>query len=166
MRDRALPAMAVALLGFALAGVDARAAPEPERLAPVGRWLTGADGGVIEITPCGGDGLCGRLVGIARDHPGDPEPTDASGQPECGRTIISAAKRTGPDEWTGTIEDPRSGKSYHAQLSLDDAGRLHVRGYVGLPMFGETVVWRPFDGNIAGRCEIVGRDRTQQARGD
>lgn len=167
MPGRALLWMAfAAALGAATVAVASVAAAAPVRSTPVGRWLTGDDGGVIEIAPCGSDDLCGRIVGIPRDHPGAPEPTDFRGHPQCGLTIISAAKRTGPDEWTGSIEDPRNGKRYHAQLSLDDAGRLHVRGYVGLPLFGETVVWRPFDGNIGEHCEIVAPGQPQQVIGD
>ncbi|MBV9756076.1 MAG: DUF2147 domain-containing protein [Alphaproteobacteria bacterium] len=162
MLDRAVPAAA-----FALAlGAAAWAAPQPDRATPVGRWLTGADGGVIEIAPCGAGDLCGRIVGITRDHPGGPGPTDVHGQPQCGLTIISAAKRSAPDAWTGTIEDPRNGKRYHARLWLDDAGRLNVRGYVGLPVFGETVVWQPFAGEIGARCDIVGPEPARQALGD
>ena len=162
MLGRALPATALALV---LGAAAVSAAPEPERSTPIGRWLTGAGGGVIEITPCGADDLCGRIVGITRDHPGDPEPTDVHGQPQCGLTIISAAKRSGPNEWTGAIEDPRSGKLYHAQLWLDDVGQLNVRGYVGLPIFGETVVWRPFEGSIGNHCD-VGREQMRQVTGN
>lgn len=165
MLDRVSRAMALAL-ALGTGAVSAESPLAAARSTPLGRWLTGDDGGVIEIAPCGRDSLCGRIVGITRDHPGDPEPTDVHGQPQCGLTIISAAKLTGPDEWTGTIEDPRNGKRYHMQLSLDDIGGLRVRGYVGLPLFGETVLWRPFDGSIADHCAIVPRAQTQQATFD
>lgn len=122
---------------------------------PIGRWLTGSDGGVIEIEPCGDDGLCGRIVGITLDHPNDPMPTDSRGQPQCGLTIISDARKTGPGEWTGRITDPRNGKTYNVRLTLDADARLDVRGYVGLPLFGQTVVWQPFAGRIGDRCRII-----------
>ena len=138
---------------------------QPE-LRPIGRWLTGPDGGVIEIDRCGGEALCGRIVGVSRDHPGNPEPTDVDGKPQCGLTIITAAEPTGLDEWTGTIADPRDGKTYHARLSLDDAGRLHVRGYVGLPLFGQTVIWQPFQGSIADHCSIVEPSAGHEANAD
>jgi uncharacterized protein (DUF2147 family) len=43
----------------------------------------------------------------------------------------------------GTILDPRSGQVYHATMQvIRDGQELKVRGYVGVPMFGKTVVWR------------------------
>ena len=42
----------------------------------------------------------------------------------------------------GTILDPRNGNLYHATMRVIDKGdRLHVRGYIGIPLFGKTVTW-------------------------
>lgn len=150
---RLLGAAAI-VLGSILAALPASSATDPSGSpSPIGRWAD-PDGGVVEIEPCGA-ALCGRIVGITLDHPGDPEPTDYRGQPECGLTIINAVK-TGDDEWTGHVTDPRNGKTYNARLWVDEDGRLHMRGYVGLPLFGETVIWRPFQGSIGNRCQILG----------
>jgi uncharacterized protein (DUF2147 family) len=40
----------------------------------------------------------------------------------------------------GTVYDPDSGKIYKCILHFKD-GKLSIRGYIGAPMFGETVVW-------------------------
>jgi uncharacterized protein (DUF2147 family) len=41
----------------------------------------------------------------------------------------------------GFIYNPENGKDYHANLTLDGADKLKVRGYIGVSLFGETEVW-------------------------
>ena len=41
----------------------------------------------------------------------------------------------------GTIYSGENGKTYTANVSLQPDGRLRLRGYVGIPLFGETQVW-------------------------
>ena len=41
----------------------------------------------------------------------------------------------------GTIYDPRDGKTYKCRMTLKKDGTLEVRGYLGLALFGKTVVW-------------------------
>lgn len=42
----------------------------------------------------------------------------------------------------GTILDPRDGKVYKATMRLVNNGKqLKVRGYIGVSLFGKTVVW-------------------------
>ncbi len=46
------------------------------------------------------------------------------------------------DEWVGgSIYDPEDGATYECKISLTEDGDLHVRGYVGIPLFGRTTVW-------------------------
>jgi uncharacterized protein (DUF2147 family) len=144
-----LPALAVGMLGTTPAAIV-------EPASPAGRWLTGPDGGVVEIAPCGADAFCGRIIGIAQEHRGAAMPVDTKGRRQCGLTIITEATKTGKDQWSGEILDPRTGKTYHVQLSVDAEGRLHVHGYVGLAIFGETVTWTKFQGRIGADCRITG----------
>jgi uncharacterized protein (DUF2147 family) len=140
---------ATILLFMALAVPAARAVTEP---GPVGDWLTEGGHGVIRIAPCGG-ALCGRIVGIDRE-PNEPMPTDVHGNPQCGLTIIQDAMPNDDDIWEGHITDPRNGDVYGARLWTDEQGNLHLRGYLGIPLLGETQVWHRFTGQITRDCAV------------
>jgi uncharacterized protein (DUF2147 family) len=44
--------------------------------------------------------------------------------------------------WTdGTIYDPTSGKTYRCSVGVEGDDRLHLRGYVGIPLLGRTTTW-------------------------
>ncbi len=52
-------------------------------------------------------------------------------------------------EWTGgEIYDPKTGKTYSAKMRLENKNELHLRGYVGIPLFGRTSVWKRQKGVI------------------
>ncbi len=142
-----------ALFAIALAAGSAHAAA-PKRAPPpadvLGTWTTQDGNGVIAIERCG-DALCGRIVGIRR-APGAPIPKDVHGASQCGLTIITNQRATADGEWRGQIIDPRDGTTYGAKLWRDRRGNLRVRGYLGLPLFGQTQTWRRFDGTIAPGC--------------
>jgi uncharacterized protein (DUF2147 family) len=150
MTRKRIAATACCLLSLGVASVDASAT---ERGDPVGNWLTQDGHGVVRIEPCAA-GVCGIIVGIDR-APGDPMPTDSAGRPQCGLVIFTG---TGPGQGgatEGRITDPRDGRTYHAQLWRDDTDRLHLRGYVGIPLLGATQVWQPFVGRITTACRIA-----------
>lgn len=42
---------------------------------------------------------------------------------------------------SGKIYDPRSGKTYSAEMKLDGNNKLDLRGYIGNPLFGRTAVF-------------------------
>ncbi len=68
---------------------------------------------------------------------------DQKDAPMLGLTIIKGMRRDGMKYEGGTILDPRDGKVYHAQMELSpDAQKLSVRGYIGIPLLGQTQVWR------------------------
>lgn len=64
-------------------------------------------------------------------------------KPILGLTIIKEMQCANGICHSGTITDPRNGKVYHATMRLVDRGYLlKVRGYIGISLFGKTVVWR------------------------
>ena len=139
-----------AALSLLLATPPGRAA---ERDGPLGRWLTQDKEAVIAIEPCGGM-LCGRIVGVTLDHPGDPFPTDNEGHSQCGLTIIRGGVPDGEQGWAIRITDPRDGKVYRARMRLDEQHSLHVRGFIGVPLLGRTQIWTPFHAAIGENCRL------------
>ena len=113
----------------------------------LGLWDAGESH--VEIYTCG-DRLCGRIAAL--DEPLDeegkekldknnPEPALQS-RPLLGMDLIAGFVRAGKKKWEdGTIYDPRDGKTYKCVMKLQRDGSLKVRGYVGLPILGKTVVW-------------------------
>ena len=133
----------VAMLCVGLGSLPARAA-QP---GPIGAWVTAGNSAVIEIYQCG-DALCGAISGIVL-APSDKTPVDWQGQSQCGLVIVRTADEPaqgGTPAWFGSIINPRNGSVYHARLALDANGNLLLRGYVGLPMFGETQTWTRYEG--------------------
>ena len=113
----------------------------------LGLWDTGESR--VEIYACG-ERLCGRIAEL-------DEPLDADGNPKLdknnpdpalrsrpilGMDLIAGFTPKGEGKWRGgKIYDPRDGKTYKCAMSLKPDGTLEVRGYVGLAVFGKTVVW-------------------------
>jgi uncharacterized protein (DUF2147 family) len=91
----------------------------------------------------------GRLVKMFK-KPGSPEYSDKCDKCEgdqkdaamLGLTIVKGMKRDGHKYEEGNILDPRDGTVYHAQMELSpDGKKLSVRGYLGIPLLGQTQVW-------------------------
>jgi len=118
-----------------------------------GQWLTGDRDGVIEIGPCA-EGLCGRIVGMTVTHNPDGTPrADPQGRPMCGLAILRA-KPDGPGHWSGRITDPETGSTWHCTLRLDAADHLLLRGYILLPVFGQTQTWTRHAGPLGAACAM------------
>ena len=62
-------------------------------------------------------------------------------QPIQGMQIVNDLEKDG-DEWSdGTILDPKNGKEYSCIISLEEANKLKVRGYLGFSIIGRTQYW-------------------------
>ena len=113
----------------------------------LGLWDTGESR--VEIYACG-DLLCGRIAELDEplDKEGKPKldvnnPDESlQSRPILGMDLIAGFVRAGKKKWDdGTIYDPRDGKTYKCVIKLQRNGSLKVRGYVGVPLLGKTVVW-------------------------
>jgi uncharacterized protein (DUF2147 family) len=141
-----------AAAGVGLCGVSAaRELTMP--LSPLGEWLTANGDGVIAINWCGA-ALCGRIVGIKRSS-GEPIPRDASGHSQCGLTIITGGIADQDGTWRGRVIDPRDGRQYQAELWVDERDRLHMRGFLVIPLLGRTEIWHRFSGRLTPDCGMT-----------
>jgi uncharacterized protein (DUF2147 family) len=134
------------LIGI-LAGMPAWA----DAPSPVGRWLTQDKRAVIEVYGCG-PFFCGKVVWQSESREKDgtikvdrhnPDPALRQ-HPLCNLQVMAgfAPVPGSPAEWQdGSIYSPESGSTYSATLRLKDAATLYLRGYILVPLLGETQTW-------------------------
>jgi len=134
----------------------ASAARADDADAVLGTWLTQDGKSQVQIERH--DGVYeGRIVWLKEPKytaldkegvPGHPKvdlrnPDKAlQARPIIGLPLIQGFKYAGDGVWSdGTIYDPRNGKTYSCKMTMMMDGRLKVRGYVGISLFGETEIW-------------------------
>jgi uncharacterized protein (DUF2147 family) len=139
----------IILVGVFLASLRAQAS---DTLA--GLWLTKDHDGIIKISSCDG-GLCAEIAGVILDHPTDPTPVDYRGVSQCHLQLISDAKPIQPNLWKGHIINPRNGSIYSVELHLDQHRNLALRGFIGIPLFGETQTWTRYHGKVPDDCRLL-----------
>ena len=118
--------------------------------SPLGYWETIDDDGVTPTSVMyiylEGDTVSGRVVKILRKG-ADPKglcekcPGDLKDKPVVGMRLLWGMKKDGKEWSGGRILDPDSGKDYACTMRVD-GDKLHVRGYIGVSLFGRTQVWR------------------------
>lgn len=115
-----------------------------------GNW-SDPTGSVIQIYRCGSN-ACARLIAISRKAPtrldvNNPNPAMRK-RPLCGLQIgadfhlIGASRAQG-----GWLYDPQSGRAYHGTMT-SAGSTLHLRGYIGLSIFGRTETWTRAPANM------------------
>jgi len=168
-KGRALPGPKVAMLGVAMAAFATMPATLAAETGPAGTWLTESGNAKVHIAPCtdiqgaravardpdgvgAGVEYCGEIVWLAEPLNAEGEPVTDANNPEPAlrdRPVLGLVILYGfvaPEEgepWEGgRIYNPEDGETYRAVMTVRDGGRrLGVRGYVGLPLLGQTQVW-------------------------
>jgi hypothetical protein len=92
------------------------------------------------------------------DPPDDPTPVDYRGVSQCHLPLITDARQVGPNLWRGHITDPRNGSVYRVQLSVEGDGTLALRGYLGIPLLGQTEIWTRYIGRLPNDCRLTKPD--------
>ncbi len=139
----------------------ALAAPEADAL-PEGVWFPPDRNAAVEIARCGA-ALCGRIVWIdeSRPPPGVSGPPIDLHNPDpalrqrrlCGLEILRDFKADESGSWAGgTIYNPKDGQDWHAEMTMAEPTVLNLRGYVLIPLFGQTQIWTRALPSFTERC--------------
>lgn len=101
----------------------------------------------FQIADCNGlyEGKIVKIFPQPGENPSTFRCTDCEGEqknaPVVGLTLIKGMRREGLDYRDGTILDPRDGSIYSALMELSPDGQtLTIRGYLGIPLLGQTEV--------------------------
>ncbi|MDD5287309.1 MAG: DUF2147 domain-containing protein [Desulfuromonadaceae bacterium] len=122
----------------------------------LGIWKTEMDESKVEVFRCG-EKICGKIIWLKNpkyldSNDGEigtpiidrknPDPAVRS-RPLIGLQILDGFTTEGGNIWgNGTCYDPKSGNTYRGKIHLAAPDRLELRGYIGIPLFGRTSVWR------------------------
>lgn len=102
-----------------------------------GVWIDHTGQGAVEITPCG-ERICGQVVWLK-----NPSHKSKSGKLICGTQILGDLRREASNAWeSGWIYNPEDEERFSAALKLVNANTLHVTGYLGIKLLGETFTWK------------------------
>ena len=120
-----------------------------------GRWRTiddetGKATSVIEIFEKH-NRIYGRIIELLNSKAKNPkcEKCDAEdkNKPILGLIVLKGLKRDKDGSYSdGKILDPKHGKVYKCNLSLETRDKLKVRGFIGINLLGRTQFWERVKG--------------------
>ncbi len=121
--------MALGLIAAAMAF----ATPAQAADSILGNWITQERDAIITISRCGAT-VCGRIQKFLVTPPNGAGQKDINNPDKKlrDRTILGMAILTGftpdGDIWRGKIYDPKSGRTYRSEVSLQSANKLKMKG--------------------------------------
>ena len=148
MRSAAIKAAVAACFALATGSAASSAAP-----TAAGLWEKRDQSGHPEawfrIIDCNGV-YAGRIVKMfpkPGENPSQLRCTQCQGDqknaPVLGIVFIKGMRQDGLSYQGGSILDPRDGTIYSALMELSPDGQnLTVRGYIGVPLLGQSETWR------------------------
>ncbi len=109
----------------------------------LGRWME-PEGSVIEVDRCASN-ICAHMVAISKTAPGHVDANNPNAalrmRTLCGLQIGSGFHLTDANHADGgQLYDPKTGKIYSGSMT-SEGDTLHLRGYVGIRLFGRTETW-------------------------
>ncbi len=121
----------------------------------LGRWKTiddetGKPTSVIEIFEKHNK-FHGRIIELIDSKSKNPKCEKCEGEdhnkPIIGMTVLKGLKKNKEGGYSdGKILDPKHGKVYKCNLSLESKDRLKVRGFIGIALLGRTQIWERVKG--------------------
>jgi uncharacterized protein (DUF2147 family) len=124
----------IALSIFSLFSFKNINSDESEKI--VGIWFTENNSSKIQIYKTDNQ-YFGKIIWLAPKS----EKEDLKVKPTLGYQIFRKFTYESKNLWSGgQVSDPRSGMTVSGKMTLKDDKTLSVRGYVGAPMFGKTVI--------------------------
>jgi uncharacterized protein (DUF2147 family) len=124
----------IAIIVFSLFSFKNINSDDSEKI--VGVWFTENNSSKIQIYKADNQ-YFGKIIWLAPKS----EKEDLKVKPTLGYQIFKKFTYESKNLWSGgQVSDPRSGMTVSGKMTLKDDKTLSVRGYVGAPMFGKTVI--------------------------
>lgn len=133
----------------------AKAKPKPRKVHPgdriLGEWWTEDREGRIRFKRVKDGTYRGITTCCKKDPPTEDEPGIDINNPNpklrnrstIGIILIWDLKYDGDGEYVdGHVYNPRDGDSYHFIAEIIDDETLEIRGYLGIPLLGQTQIWK------------------------
>jgi uncharacterized protein (DUF2147 family) len=105
----------------------------------LGKFMTSKNDAIIEIYK-EGNVYNGKIIWNKTEGLKDTKNPDLArrNDPIKGLVILKNFRYLDGQWKTGTIYDPKNGKTYDCKISIDERKNLNVRGFIGVSLLGRT----------------------------